>query len=56
MILFGFHTGQRFGDIIRLTHGNIDLVNAVLTLDSRKTERRQILPIAPALLDWLRGH
>jgi len=53
MILFGVYTGQRLGDIVRLRWSNIDLQEGIVTLTTRKTHRRQILPLATPLREWL---
>lgn len=55
-ILFGVYTGQRLGDIARLRWENIDLETDTLAFTTRKTHRRQILPIAPPLRKWLGTH
>lgn len=52
-ILFGVYSGQRLGDIVRLRWSNIDLETGTLALTTRKTQRRQILPLAKPLLHWL---
>jgi integrase len=52
IILCGLYTGLRISDIALLTWENLDLVNAVLTLESRKTERRMDIPIAPRLKQY----
>jgi integrase len=52
LILFGLYTGQRLGDLARLTWANIDLQLDELRLATSKTGRRQIIPIVPPL----RGH
>ena len=49
LILFGLYTGQRLGDIVRLTWQNIDLERAELALVTRKTKRRVQIPIAAPL-------
>lgn len=54
MILFGLYTGQRLGDITRLRWDHLDLDQAIITLTTRKTRRRQILPIAKPLLAWIK--
>ena len=54
-ILFGIYTGQRLGDIAHLRWENINLEKQILSLSTQKTERRQILPLAPALYRWLKG-
>ncbi len=53
MILFGLYTGQRLGDIARLTWDNIDLEKNLLSFKTRKTGRQQILPLAPSLRRWI---
>lgn len=53
IILFGIYTGQRIGDIIRLKWENVDLETNSLALTTRKTGRRQILPLAAALRQWI---
>ena len=52
IILCGLYTGLRISDIALLTWENLDLVNAVLTLESGKTERRMDIPIAPRLKQY----
>jgi len=52
IILCGLYTGLRIGDIALLTWENLDLVNAVLTLESGKTERRMDIPVAPRLKQY----
>jgi len=49
LILFGLYTGQRLGDLARLTWANLDLQLDELSLATSKTGRRQIIPIAPPL-------
>ena len=53
MILFGLYTGQRLGDVSRLTWTNVDLERNELRLVSTKTGRRVILPLAAPLLDHI---
>lgn len=53
LILFGLYTGQRLGDIARLTWDKIDLERSSISFKTRKTGRRQILPLAPPLRKWL---
>ncbi|MGH7984347.1 MAG: tyrosine-type recombinase/integrase [Candidatus Udaeobacter sp.] len=53
LILFGLYTGQRLGDIARLTWQNVDLARGELALVSRKTNRRQLIPIAAPLQKFL---
>jgi integrase len=49
MILFGFYTGQRLGDIATLHWNNIDPTKRELRFVTRKTARRMILPLAEPL-------
>jgi integrase len=53
VILFGVYTGQRLGDLARLRWSNLDLEQGTLAFTTRKTHRRQILPLARPLLAWL---
>src|ERR1700730_4721464 len=46
LILFGLYTGQRLGDLARLTWANVDLQRVELRLRTSKTGRWQIIPIA----------
>ena len=55
LILFGLYTGQRLGDLARLTWANIDLEHDELCLFRGKTGRRQIIPLAPPLRAYLTG-
>lgn len=49
LILFGLYTGQRLGDLARLTWANLDLQQNELRLSTSKTGRRQIIPLAGPL-------
>jgi integrase len=49
LIFFGLYTGQRLGDLARLTWQNIDLARDEIRFVSRKTGRTMIIPIAPPL-------
>ena len=53
LLLFGFYTGQRLGDLSRLTWSNVDLERQELRFTAAKTGRRQILPLATPLLRHL---
>lgn len=57
MIIFGLYTGQRLGDIAGLTVGNLDLTGdggrGLLMLQTRKTARRQIIPLHPLARKYL---
>jgi integrase len=49
LIFFGLYTGQRLGDLARLTWQNVDLDRDEITFVTRKTGRTMIIPIAPPL-------
>jgi integrase len=49
LIFFGLYTGQRLGDLARLTWQNVDLDRDEIRFVSRKTGRTMIIPIAPPL-------
>lgn len=53
MILFGLYTGQRLGDIATLTWHNVDLQHLELRFSTQKVGRRQIIPLAQPLVDFL---
>ena len=46
LIFFGLYTGQRLGDLARLTWQNVDLASDEIRFVSRKTGRTMIIPIA----------
>ena len=50
MILFGLYTGQRLGDIARMTWDQIDREAKEIRLQTGKTGRFQKIPIPPPLL------
>ena len=49
LIFLGLYTGQRLGDLARLTWQNVDLNRDEIRFVSRKTGRTMIIPIAPPL-------
>jgi len=53
IILAGFYTGQRLGDIAMLRWENVDLLRGELALTTRKTNRRILMPLASPLADYL---
>jgi integrase len=53
IVLFGLYSGQRLGDIARLTWANVDLARSELALVSRKTKRRVQIPLAAPLQTFL---
>jgi integrase len=54
LIHLGLYTGQRFGDLARLTWGKVDLEHEQISFVTSKTGRRQIIPLAPPLRTHLR--
>ena len=56
LIKLGLYTGQRLGDLARLTWADIDLDRELITLITAKTRRRLIIPLAPPLLKHLRQY
>lgn len=50
LVLFGLYTGQRLGDLARLTWANIDLESQEIHLATSKTGRVVRIPIADPLL------
>lgn len=50
MVLFGFYTGARLGDVAKLTWQNLDLVTEEISYVSRKRGRQVVIPMAGALL------
>jgi integrase len=55
LILFGLYTGQRLGDLARLTWQNVDLQHEEIRLVTSKTGRQQIIPLAPPLCRHVEG-
>ena len=53
LIVFGLFGGLRLGDIARLRWDNVDLEEKELTFTVKKTGRRQTIPIAPPLVNYL---
>ncbi|MBA3351899.1 MAG: tyrosine-type recombinase/integrase [Blastocatellia bacterium] len=49
LILFGLYTGQRLGDLSRLTWQNVDLERSEIRLVTSKTGRQQIIWMAESL-------
>lgn len=52
IILTGLYTGQRLGDVARLTWQSLDLDTGELRLTTGKTGRNMIIPIAQPLLEY----
>jgi integrase len=55
LILFGLYTGQRLGDLASLTWRNLDLLNQELIIQTEKTGRNMVVPLAKPLLAYLNG-
>jgi integrase len=53
LIYFGLYTGQRLGDLVRLTWQNVDLARDEIRFVSRKTGRTMIIPTAPPLREQI---
>ena len=53
LVLFGIYTGQRFGDLARLTWRAVNLEEGEVAFTAKKTGRRIVLPLAGPLLDYL---
>jgi integrase len=53
MILCGLYTGQRIGDIARLTWANVDLERGQIKLTTRKTGAVLMIPMAAPLKEHL---
>jgi integrase len=54
LILFGLYTGQRLGDLARLTWANLDLVAQEIHLTTSKTGRVVRIPICEPLMEHIR--
>ena len=55
MVRFGLYTGQRLADLASMTWANLDLARGEIRLETRKTGRRMILPIAAPLRKHIEG-
>ena len=55
LFLMGLYTGQRIGDLARLTWNAVDLQERELRFVSRKTGRRMAVPLAQTVIDYLAG-
>lgn len=55
MIYAGFYTGQRLGDVARMSWKQIDLQKQTLTLQTSKTGRDVKLPLAKTWQEWLQS-
>jgi len=53
LVLAGYYTGARLGDLVGLTWGNVDLVERSITFVQKKTGARLKVPIHPEFEDYL---
>lgn len=53
LIAFGLYTGQRLGDLARLTWSNLDLAREEIRFVAKKTGRQVILPLVRPLLSYV---
>jgi len=53
LVLFGLYTGQRLGDLARLTWRAVNLETNEIAFTAKKTGRRIILPLVQPLVDYL---
>jgi integrase len=53
LVLLGLYTGQRLGDLARLTWRAINLERQEIAFTAKKTGRRIILPLVQPLVDYL---
>jgi integrase len=53
LIFFGLYTGQRLGDIARLTWLNVNVQRCEIAFVTSKTGRQQIIPIAAPLREYM---
>jgi integrase len=52
LVLFGLYTGQRLGDLARLTWRAVNFHEREIAFTTRKTGRRILLPLVQPLLDY----
>jgi integrase len=53
MVIAGFYTGARLGDLANLTWGNVDLFERTMTFTQKKTGARIQIPMAEPLHSYL---
>jgi len=53
LVLFGLYTGQRLGDLAKLTWRTVNLESVEISFTARKTGRRIVLPLVQPLSDYL---
>jgi len=54
LILCGYFTGMRLSDCAELRWGSVDMGKQILTVKTRKTGTKVVIPIHERLLAWLR--
>ena len=54
MIATGYFTGLRLADCQSLRWGDVDLDEGIITVETKKTRKRVVIPIHPQLLSWLK--
>lgn len=55
MVLFGLYSGQRLGDLAKLTWRAVNLEQAELAFATQKTGKRSVLPLMRPLVEYLKG-
>ena len=55
MIMIGLYTGQRLGDVARLTGKDFDLEGEHVVVVTKKTHKRLMIPLATPLLEYLKS-
>jgi len=53
LVIAGLYTGQRLGDLARMTWQQVDLISQDVVFTTQKTGRRMALPIAEPFQRWL---
>lgn len=53
LVLLGLYTGQRLGDCARLTWGQVDVSEKIISFVTQKTGKRLEMTMAPPLADYL---
>ncbi len=56
MLMLGLYTGQRIADLATLRWKQVHLEKEELQITTGKTKRRQLILMAPPLLDWIHSN